>query len=150
MARIVRQKLCPFRRRFAELAGLIGNPNKDRRAQVIGELSISRWHEVLCGCGRVRGWCALCRCDRENRSLILSSNENLATAVDCCRFRRFLQSRLLHRSPFCGCYTFPHPERAQKRVGIFISNSALQRGGCSFLAPLPLCECQYARHRVSA
>jgi len=43
----------------------MGNPNKDRRAQVIGELSISRWHEVLCGCGRVRGWCALCRCDRE-------------------------------------------------------------------------------------
>jgi hypothetical protein len=65
MVRIVSQKLPPFRRRFAELAGLMGNPNKDRRAQVIGELSISRWPEVQCGCGRGRGWCALCRCDRE-------------------------------------------------------------------------------------
>jgi hypothetical protein len=67
MARMVSQKLPPFRSRFAELAGLIGNPNKDRRAQVIGELSISRWREVLCGCGRGRGWCALCRCETGSR-----------------------------------------------------------------------------------
>ena len=64
MVRIVSQKLPPFRRRFDELAVPDGNPNKDRRTQVIGELFISRWREVLCGCGR--GWCALCRCDRES------------------------------------------------------------------------------------
>jgi hypothetical protein len=28
----------------------------------------------------------------------------------------FLESRLLHRFPFGGCYTFPHPERAEKGV----------------------------------
>ena len=52
------------------------------------------------------------------------------------RSRRFLESRLLRRSPFGGCDTFPHPERAEKGIGIIIAKQRANRSACELIVKL--------------